>query len=104
MIRACPFGEVGVSADVAWAYVIDTSKLDSWWDARLVSAEPTGPMVVGQRIEARANGLRVTLDVLEVDAPSRTVRFLVRLPLGITDEVTVAISPVEPHRCAIGFG
>ena len=57
MIRACPFGEVGVSADVAWSYVTDTSKLDSWWDARLVSAEPAGPMAVGQHIEARANGL-----------------------------------------------
>jgi hypothetical protein len=65
MIRACPFGEVGVSADVAWSYVTDTSKLDSWWDARLVSAEPAGPMAVGQHIEARANGLRVTLDAVD---------------------------------------
>ena len=30
------------------------------------SAEPAGPMAVGQHIEARANGLRVTLDVLTI--------------------------------------
>jgi hypothetical protein len=104
MIRACPLADVGVSADVAWSFVTDTSKLDSWWDARLVSAEPAGPMAVGQHIEARANGLRVTLDVLEVDAPTRTVRLFVRLPLGMTNDMTVAIWALEPKRCAIGFG
>ena len=104
MIRACPFGEAGVSADAAWSYVTETSKLDSWWDARMVSVVPAGPMTVGQHIEARANGLRITLDVLEVDASSRTVRLFVRLPLGITNDVTVSISPLQPNRCAIGFG
>ena len=104
MIRACPFGQVDVSADAAWMYVTDPSKLDSWWDARLVSAEPPGPMTVGQHLEARANGLRVTLDVLEVDAPARTVRLFVRLPLGITNDMTMAITPLGQNRCVIGFG
>ena len=27
MIRACPFGEVGVSADVAWAYVTERARV-----------------------------------------------------------------------------
>ena len=104
MIRACPFGDVGVSADTAWSYVTDTSKLDSWWDARFVSAEPAGRMTVGQHLEARASGFRVTLDVLEVDPTTRTVRLFVHLPLGTTNDVTVAISPLGPNRCAIGFG
>ena len=104
MIRACPFGEVGVSADTAWSYVTDTSTLDSWWDARFVSAEPAGRMTVGQHLEARANGFRITLDVLEVDPTIRTVRLFVHLPLGMTNDVTVAISPLEPGRCAIAFG
>ena len=104
MIRACPFGEAAVTADAAWAYVTDTSKLDSWWDARLVSTQPPGPMTVGQHLEARANGLRVTLDVMEVDAPTRSVRLVVRLPLGMTNDMTIAISSVAENSCVIGFG
>jgi hypothetical protein len=104
MIRACPFGEAAVTADAAWAYVTDTSQLDAWWDARLVSTQPPGRMTVGQHLEARANGLRVTLDVMEVDAPTRSVRLVVRLPLGMTNDMTIAISSVAENRCVIGFG
>ena len=104
MIRACPFGDVGVSADAAWSYVTDTSKLDSWWDARLVSEEPQGPMTAGQHLEVRANRVRVKLDVLEVDPSNRTVRLFVRLPFGMTNDMTLAITPLDQSRCSIGFG
>ena len=83
MIRACPFGEV-MSADVAWSHVTDPSKLDSWW-TRGQSVEPAGPMAVGQHIEARAMDFRVTLDVLEVDAPTRHGA-VVRPPAARHDE------------------
>jgi hypothetical protein len=103
MIRVVRSARVAVPADVAWSYVTDTSKLDSWWDARLVSAELAGPMGRSANTSRFANGPWVTLDVVEVDAPTRTVRLSVRLPLGMTNDVTVAILPLEPNRCTIGF-
>ena len=104
MIRACPTDVVHAAADAAWALLRDPRALDAWWDARLVRATPEGPLSAGQHLEASASGLAVRFDVLEVDEAARQLRMHVELPLGIADEVTITVVPIDAGRCRVSYG
>src|SRR4051812_22590491 len=56
MPLACPMCVADAPASVVWA-LLDTARLDEWWDARTRSVVPPGPLAVGQRIEAVAGPL-----------------------------------------------
>ena len=85
MITACPFGTSTAHPDAVWTMLTDPLRLDEWWDARLESVDPPGSMTPGQHLVARAAaGLRVTLDVIDVDSEGKTLRLLARKPVPIT--------------------
>jgi len=76
--------------------------------AGLVSAEPPGPVRAGQRLrfETRFLGrtFGVIMDVREVDPERRRLRLLVRLPLGIVDDETVALGETAAGQTLVRFG
>src|SRR5262245_63760109 len=106
-VSVCPGDEVNASADEVWSLLADPARLDVWWDARVRTATPPGPLAPGQHIEARAKGVfpaRVTLDVTAVDAATRRLQMTARLPFGVVDHATLTIAPLAPDRCFVRFG
>src|SRR5579859_7147258 len=101
-VSACPIGEVAAPADRVWSFLSEPRRLDLWWDARVVRAEPDGPMAAGQHIEATARGLGrtfvISFDVVEVDVAQRRLRITAHLPLGITDHATLTVTPLDGKR------
>lgn len=105
-VMACPVCVTDAPIEVAWS-LFDPARLDEWWDAAVRRVRPEGTLAPGQRIDAVAGPLgmlTVTLDVLEVDVSAHRLRFLSRLPFGVTNDQTTIMVPLGPNRCRISFG
>jgi uncharacterized protein YndB with AHSA1/START domain len=107
-VHACPTGGVAASADTVWSFLADPRRMDLWWDARVESVEPEGPMAPGQRITATTRELGCTFhlsfEVKEVDAAKRRVRLLAHLPFGVTDDATFTVTPLGDTTSRLSFG
>jgi hypothetical protein len=105
-LTACPLCTAEASVETAWS-LLDPTRLDEWWDARLRCVTPDGPLAPGQRLEAVTGPFgifSVTFDVLEVDPSAHWLHWLLRMPLGIMDDQTITMTPLGPDRCQITYG
>jgi hypothetical protein len=106
IVTACPAAVVEAPPAVVWDQLSSPEALAGWVDARLVGAEPGGPVRPGQRLRFAASAARlsVTMDVREVDPAARRLRVLVHLPLGVVNDETITLAEVAPGRTLVRFG
>lgn len=108
MIATCPVDDVNAAAGDVWSLIADPHKLDLWWDARVQTVDPDGPMVAGQRITATTRAFAHTFHphflVEEVDAARHRVRITAWLPFGLIDRATITCTPAGPSRSRLSFG
>ena len=95
-LSVCPSAVVAAPVGRVWDLLTSPEGFDTWADATLVAAEPHGAAQPGQQIHlvTGALGLKfaVTIDVLDVDAQSHRLRFLVHLPFGVVNDETVTMA------------
>jgi hypothetical protein len=80
---------------VAWS-LLDTARLDAWWDARTQRVPPRGPLLPGQRLELSTGLLGMficTFDVIEVDPFAHRLSAIFQMPFGVRNDETITIAP-----------
>ena len=106
MLRICPTDVISAPVERVWTLL--TSDYTTWADARLVSREPNGPAVPGQRIHLTSAELGLTFHVHfiveRVDLGTHTLGLLVQLPFGMTMRDAIACTPLGPDRTRVEYG
>ena len=106
MLRICPTDVVSASVERVWTLL--TSDYTTWADARLVSREPDGPAVPGQRIHLTSSVLGLSFHVHfiveRVDPASHTLGLLVQLPFGMMMRDTIVCTRLAPDRTRVQYG
>ncbi len=107
IVTACPAAVVEAPRAAVWELLGSPESLERWVDARLVSAEPPGPVQPGQRLRFvtgfLARQFPVVMDVREVE-PAARLHLLVRLPFGVVNDETITMAEVGPGRTLVRFG
>jgi uncharacterized protein YndB with AHSA1/START domain len=104
----CPAAVVAAPPAIIWGLLASPEALERWTDARLVSAEPPGPVQPGQRMRFTTGfwgrTLAVTMDVREVEPEARRLRLLVDLPFGLVNDETITLSETAGGGTLVRFG
>ncbi len=109
-LSVCPVEEIAAPVGEVWSLLVNPGKLDLWWDAKVQSVRPIGPMVPGQLIDAVPRGLFKNLHigfglaVKEVDHAQHRLSLVASFPLGITDHATISCTSLGASRCRVSFG
>jgi uncharacterized protein YndB with AHSA1/START domain len=104
MIAACPTDVVHVPADRIWDFLTTPRELAAWSGTMLVEA-PEHELRAGDRLVLGAGTggrLRVIFHVREAVRP-QLLSLDIRLPLGVTNDETVRISPIGSTECRVTF-
>jgi uncharacterized protein YndB with AHSA1/START domain len=108
VVSTCPADVVAAPPATVWDLLASPEALERWVDARLVSAEPPGPVQPGQRMRfaTRFGGrtFAVTMDVREVEPERRRLRLLVGLPLGLVNDETITLGETADGGTLVRFG
>lgn len=109
IVSVCPAAIVEASVQRVWELLTHPAGFELWIDADLVSVRPDGSAHAGQRMQFRAAlaaglHLPVTVEVCDVDATRRRLRFLATLPLGIENDQTTTLAEAGPNRTIVRFG
>jgi len=107
-VSVCPSALVEAPVERVWQLLASPKAFDTWVNLTLVSADPEGPTRAGQRLvfagPTFARWLRVTIDVLEVDAERWRLHLLVHVPLGLVNDETITMSEAGEGRTLVRFG
>lgn len=104
MIRVCPTDVVHASADRIWDLLTTPRELAAWSETMLVDAPEQelragDHLVLGAGIGSR---LRVIFHVREAVRP-QLLSLDIRLPLGVTNDETIRISPIGSNESRVTF-
>jgi uncharacterized protein YndB with AHSA1/START domain len=102
--HVCPTDVVDAPAEAVWAQLVDPARWPAWADGVLVAA-PARPLTAGDRLRLATGPLRlfsVRFEVLDV-RPIEELRLAIALPLGLTNDETVRVTPLGPRACRLTF-
>ena len=106
-ISVCPAAVVQAPPEKVWGLLGEPARLQGWAAARLLRADPPGPVSAGQTIlmRARSVGWRrrllrpldfdISFRILRVDPDRRWLEVDVEFPLGIVNHERITLDPVE---------
>jgi hypothetical protein len=104
---ACPTEMVEAPVGVVWKLLTNISGWGSFYNIRVVSVEPPGPAVRGQRMlgEPGPRWLHVGLSVeyTLIDEAHYKLELDARFPFGITVHETLDCVPLEHGRCRVNY-
>jgi ligand-binding SRPBCC domain-containing protein len=107
VINVCPAAVTTATPARVWGVLTAMERLAEWVDASLASAEPPGPIQVGQRIQMSAPGLGrrwpVEIDVAGIDPEQRWIDFRVRLPFGVVNHEHVTLTETDAGGTLVRF-
>src|SRR5437764_15290168 len=104
MLEVCPTAVMHASADRIWHLLTTPRELARWSDTTLIDA-PNRELQAGDRLVLGAgigHRLRVTFLVREAIRPHR-LALDIRLPLGITNDEVIRITPVGAEGCRVTY-
>ena len=104
---ACPTDIVEAPIEVVWRLLTDFSGWGGFFDIRVISVEPPGPAVVGQRMLSEPGPrwlhLGMSFEFTLIDEPQHKLELDVRLPFGLTDHSAIDCVPLEGGRCRVNY-
>ena len=103
-VSVCPVDVVDAPMETVWAFLSQPANYDLWWDAQTRAIVPEGPAHPGQKIYARASGLKITVTVRGSDDSGHRLHLTTKFPFGITVENHIACTPLENGSCQVSFG
>jgi hypothetical protein len=89
----CPATSVAAPVECVWELLVEPSRYDEWWDARIERIEPEGSATPGQLLSGKTTAFGrkwdVTLRVEAVHAEKHQIQLHVTLPLGTINHATI---------------
>ena len=90
-----------------WMMLTNISGWGSFFNVRVISVEPPGPAVKGQRMLGEAGPrwlhLGVSFQYTLVDATNYKLELDARFPIGITVHEAMDCVPLEGERCRVNY-
>ena len=107
IVNVCPAAVTSASPDRVWQVITELERGDEWLDARVVSAEPTGPLTPGTMVKLAAPSLGrefpVTMEVRDMDPERRWIDLLVRLPFGVDNHEHLTLTETKEGGTLVRF-
>ncbi|HEV7999121.1 MAG TPA: SRPBCC family protein [Planctomycetaceae bacterium] len=104
---ACPTDVVSAPVEVVWKLLTNFAGWGSFFDCRVISVEPPGPGVVGQRMRGEAGPrwmhLGVSFEFTRLDEANHRLEAAVTLPLGLTVREDLDCVPIDAERCRVNY-
>ncbi|HET6328690.1 MAG TPA: SRPBCC family protein [Planctomycetaceae bacterium] len=104
---ACPTDVVHAPVDVVWKLLTNFAGWGDFYDCRVISVEPPGPGVVGQRMRGEAGPrwlhLGVAFEFTRLDESRHNLEANVRLPFGLTVREDLDCVPINSERCRVNY-
>jgi hypothetical protein len=104
---SCPTEVVAAPIEVVWDLLSHPEGWGGFYDLRILSAEPAGRAVVGQRIAAetgpRLLHLKVSLEFVSIDAASHRLGVRVLLPFGLAVLEDLECRRLSADKCRVNY-
>lgn len=104
MLHVCPTEVVHAPAERVWHFVATPKELARWSDTKVLDA-PDREMRAGDRLVLGAgigHHMKVSFLVQDAVRPHR-LAVQIRLPLGVTNNEVLQITPIRPDACRVTF-
>jgi uncharacterized protein YndB with AHSA1/START domain len=102
MMHTCPTDVVNAPAERIWRLVATSGELARWSDAKVIEG-PDRELRAGDRLVLGAgfgHRMKVIFQVRDAVPPRRLV-IDIRLPLGVTNDEVIEITPVGANACRV---
>jgi hypothetical protein len=90
-----------------WELLTDPAGWSSFYDLRVMRAEPPGRASVGQRVFGETGPrwlhLGVAITYTTIDASRRSLGLEVQLPLGIAVREELDCAPISDRQCRVNY-
>jgi ligand-binding SRPBCC domain-containing protein len=107
IVNVCPAAVSSAPLEKIWSVLTTPEQFGEWQDARLISAEPPGPVQAGQLIHLKAAGFgrewAVRIDVRGLDPRHRWLDLVVHLPFGIDNHEHVTLTETKEGGTLVRF-
>lgn len=109
MVHAvCPTDIVKAPIDIVWGLLTRPEDWGSFFDVRVLRADPPGSAVVGQIVEGASGRwparFRLRFQFVEVDEAAHRLGVEVALPFGIVNHERLSCSAVATDACRVTYG
>jgi hypothetical protein len=103
----CPTAVVEAPVETVWQLLTYFAGWGDFYDVRVLSVEPPGPAVVGQRMRGESGPrwlrLGICFEHTLVDNAHHKLEFEGRLPLGLTVHESLDCVPLDSQRCRVNY-
>ncbi len=104
---ACPTAVVEAPIDTVWRLLTNFAGWGDFYDVRVLSVEPPGPAVAGQRMTGESGPrwlhLKIRFEHTRVDETNRRLEIDGRLPFGFTVHESLNCVPIDVERCRVNY-
>jgi hypothetical protein len=104
---ACPTPVVEAPIETVRQLLTNFAGWGDFYDVRVLSVEPPGPAVVGQRMRGESGPrwlrLGICFEHTLVDNTHHKLEFEGRLPLGLTVHESLDCVPLDSQRCRVNY-
>ena len=103
----CPTEVVKAPIEVVWNLITHFQRWADVFDLRVISVEPPGEAVVGQRMHAeggpRFMHLKMFMEFKRIDETRHKLEIDGQLPLGFLVHEDMDMAPLGPDRCRVNY-
>ena len=103
---ACPTAIVEAPIEIVWGLLTNFAGWGSFYNVRVLSVEPPGPAVVGQKMRAESGPrwlhLEITFEFTRIEV-HRKLEMDIRFPFGISVREDLDCVAIDDGRCRVNY-
>src|SRR5215467_10639570 len=104
---SCPSAAVNAPIERVWSLLTDPLQWDAFYDVRIMSVDPVGRAMVGQRVLAESGPrwlhLKLAFEFTHVDPVRHQLGFNVRLPFGVRVREDLDCVALGAEACHVNY-